>query len=151
MHIRRFLVSVLAALLFAAASPHAQSPGAVRNQRVARTSNTSSSSRPTIWRDAATARRAWSVRRSTSPDQFRAAGLAPGVNGSWFQPFQIVTGLEVREGNKLAIAGEKGPTAFELGRTYLPLSVVTDAAAAGRAEAVAAARVRRIRHLRAGG
>ena len=50
-------------------------------------------------------------------DQFRAAGVQPGVNGSWFQPFQIVTGLEVREGNKLTIAGEKGPTPFQLGRT----------------------------------
>ena len=64
-------------------------------------------------------------------DQFRAAGLQPGVGGSWFQPFQIVTGLEVREGNKLTIRGEQAPTPFELGQTYLPVSVVTDAAAAG--------------------
>jgi hypothetical protein len=63
-------------------------------------------------------------------DQLRAAGVQPAVNGSWFQPFQIVTGLEVREGNKLTIAGEKGPTSFQLGRTYLPLSVVTEASAA---------------------
>ncbi len=59
-------------------------------------------------------------------DRFRAAGLQPGVNGSWFQPFHIVTGLEVREGNKLTIAGDNGPTTFQLGRTYLPLSVVTE-------------------------
>ena len=56
-------------------------------------------------------------------------------NGSWFQPFQIVTGLEVREGNKLTISSEKGPTTFELGRTYLPLSVVTEAAASSAPEA----------------
>jgi Peptidase family M28/PDZ domain len=68
-------------------------------------------------------------------DQFRAAGLEPGVNGSWFQPFQIVTGLEVREGNRLIIAGDKGPTTFELGRTYLPLAVVTEAAASSPPEA----------------
>src|SRR5829696_6257536 len=68
-------------------------------------------------------------------DQFRAAGLQPGVGGSWFQPFQIVTGLEVRDGNKLTVAGEKGPTTFELGRTYLPLSVVTEAAASSPREA----------------
>src|SRR6476619_7416343 len=35
-------------------------------------------------------------------DAFRAAGLRPGVDGSWFQPFPIVTGLDVRPGNTLA-------------------------------------------------
>jgi hypothetical protein len=59
-------------------------------------------------------------------DQFRAAGLKPGVDGGWFQPFQIVTGLEVRDGNSLTIGGEKGSTAFELGRTYHPLSVAAE-------------------------
>ena len=63
-------------------------------------------------------------------DQFRAAGLRPGVGGSWFQPFQIVTGLEVRDGNKLTVTGEQAPTAFELGQTYLPLSVAGGGAAA---------------------
>src|SRR6188508_3098021 len=32
-------------------------------------------------------------------DEFQAAGLRPGVDGSWFQPFAIVTGLDVRPGN----------------------------------------------------
>ena len=59
--------------------------------------------------------------------QFRAAGLRPGMGVSWFQPFRIVTGLEVGEGNRLAIAGERGQTAFELGRSYVPLSVSADA------------------------
>ena len=68
-------------------------------------------------------------------DQFRADGLKPGVNGSWFQPFQIVTGLEVREGNRLAIAGEKSPIAFELGQTYFPLSVGPEPAGPAAAEA----------------
>ena len=62
-------------------------------------------------------------------DQLRTAGVRPAMNGSWFQPFQIVTGLEVREGNKLTITGKERATTFQLGRTYLPLSVVTDAAA----------------------
>jgi hypothetical protein len=65
--------------------------------------------------------------------QLRAAGVAPGVNGSWFQPFQIVTGLEVGKGNQLAIASGKGPTVFELGRTYLPMSVAAEAAAGAEA------------------
>src|SRR5215203_2737095 len=67
--------------------------------------------------------------------QFRAAGLQPGVGGSWFQPFQIVTGLEVRDGNKLTIQSEQAPTPFELGQTYLPVSVVTDTASGGPARA----------------
>ena len=66
-------------------------------------------------------------------EQFHAAGLEPGLGSSWFQPFRIVTGLEVGVGNTLAIETERGETAFELGRTYVPLSVsadVTETAAA---------------------
>ena len=82
--------------------------GCRRNQPSPGTWNTSSSSRPTIWRDAATARRASSGPRSTSPISSARPALQPGVNGSWFQPFQIVTGLEVREGNKLDDCRRKG-------------------------------------------
>jgi hypothetical protein len=59
-------------------------------------------------------------------EQFRDAGLEPGLGSSWFQPFRIVTGLEVGVGNTLAIETERGETAFELGRTYVPLSVSAD-------------------------
>jgi hypothetical protein len=69
-------------------------------------------------------------------DQLRAAGVQPADDG-WFQPFQIVTGLEVREGNTLAIGARNASTTFELGRTYVPLSVVTDAAGTGGTPAAA--------------
>jgi peptidase M28-like protein/PDZ domain-containing protein len=68
-------------------------------------------------------------------EQFRNAGLAPGLGSSWFQPFRIVTGLEVGDGNRLAIETERGETAFELGRTYVPLSVSADVAATAGAAA----------------
>lgn len=57
--------------------------------------------------------------------QFERAGLSPGgEKGSWFQPFQIVTGLDVRDGNRLTLGRAGAPAArFELGRSYLPLSV----------------------------
>jgi hypothetical protein len=60
--------------------------------------------------------------------QFERAGLSPaGENGSWFQPFQIVTGLDVRDGNRLTLGRPGAPAArFELGRSYLPLSVDAD-------------------------
>jgi hypothetical protein len=60
--------------------------------------------------------------------QLERAGLSPGgENGSWFQPFQIVTGLDVRDGNRLTLGRPGAPAArFELGRSYLPLSVDAD-------------------------
>jgi hypothetical protein len=133
MHTRRLLLSITAALLIAPA-PDAQSPrpAAVIESRYMEHVRYLASDdlggrgngTPGLERAA-----------QYIADQFRAAGLQPGVNGSWFQPFQIVTGLEVREGNKLTIAGQKGATTFELGRTYLPLSVVTDAVASPPQEA----------------
>jgi hypothetical protein len=55
--------------------------------------------------------------------QFKAAGLQPGgANGGWFQPFELVTGLEVGQGNRLAIAANGRSVSFTLGETYMPLS-----------------------------
>jgi hypothetical protein len=57
-------------------------------------------------------------------DQFRAAGLQPGVgDGSWFQPFEIVTGLDVHAGNTLVLRRGGRDSTFSLGDTYYPLSV----------------------------
>jgi hypothetical protein len=56
-------------------------------------------------------------------EQFRAAGLSPGRDGSWFQPFEIVTGLEVGEGNRLVLLEDGERHTLELGRSYYPLSV----------------------------
>lgn len=56
--------------------------------------------------------------------QFEAAGLRPGgANDSWFQPFQLVTGLTVGEGNRLVVEASGRSIALALGDTYYPLSV----------------------------
>jgi Peptidase family M28/PDZ domain/PA domain len=64
----------------------------------------------------------------------RTDGLAPAVNDTYFQPFEIVTGLEIRDGNLLSLTAGDSTATFELGRTYVPLSVSaipTTTAAAG--------------------
>jgi hypothetical protein len=55
--------------------------------------------------------------------QLESAGLRPGGDdGSWFQPFELITGLTVGEGNRLAIRAGGRPLPFTLGETYVPLS-----------------------------
>jgi hypothetical protein len=57
-------------------------------------------------------------------EQYRAAGLRPGGNdGSWYQPFEIVTGLDVGEGNRLSLSRNGDERTFQLGRSYYPISV----------------------------
>ena len=56
-------------------------------------------------------------------DRFKAAGLRPGGDkGTWFQPFELVAGLTVGEGNELSIAQGKGTIRFTLGTNYYPLA-----------------------------
>jgi hypothetical protein len=57
-------------------------------------------------------------------EQFRQARLTPGgSDNSWFQPFEIVTGIEVGPGNHLALAAGSSETEFELGASYHPVSL----------------------------
>jgi len=57
-------------------------------------------------------------------EQYRLAGLKPaGTDGSWFQPFEIVTGLEVGPGNRLTVRTGGSANTLELGRSYYPISV----------------------------
>ena len=57
-------------------------------------------------------------------ERFRTARLAPGGDSnSWFQPFEIVTGISVGEGNRLALTNGARETAFELGKSYYPISL----------------------------
>ena len=59
--------------------------------------------------------------------QFKSAGLQPGgKSGSWFQPFELVTGLEVGDGNRLAINANGRSVNFVIGDTYLPLSATAN-------------------------
>ena len=60
-------------------------------------------------------------------DQFAQAGLQPGGADGWYQPFRLVAGLTVGEGNQLTISigttSAGGTTAvFSLGTSYYPLS-----------------------------
>ncbi|HXE81070.1 MAG TPA: M28 family peptidase [Vicinamibacterales bacterium] len=60
-------------------------------------------------------------------EQYRLAGLKPGgVNGTWFQPFEIVTGLEIGPGNRLTLHRNGTAATLELGRSYYPLSVPSE-------------------------
>ena len=55
--------------------------------------------------------------------QFKAAGLTPGGSGDgWFQPFELLAGLEVGQGNTLVIKSDRGPVTLALGVSYFPLS-----------------------------
>jgi Zn-dependent M28 family amino/carboxypeptidase len=69
--------------------------------------------------------------------QFKAAGLQPGgKDGTWFQPFELVTGLSVGDGNRLSIQSNGRSVSFTLGETYYPVS-----AAANDSTRVASARL----------
>ncbi|HEY7185078.1 MAG TPA: M20/M25/M40 family metallo-hydrolase [Vicinamibacterales bacterium] len=55
--------------------------------------------------------------------QFKAAGLAPGegANG-WFQPFELIAGLNVGKGNSLTFEYQGRKVSFVLGTSYYPLA-----------------------------
>src|SRR5918995_5147730 len=60
-------------------------------------------------------------------EQFKAAGLQPGAaNGSWFQPFELVTGLTVGEANRLTLRARGVSVSFTLGENYFPLSTTAN-------------------------
>ena len=55
--------------------------------------------------------------------QFEAAGLRPGgVDGGWFQPFEMQAGLAVGTGNALAITSRGRAIRLSLGTSYYPLA-----------------------------
>jgi hypothetical protein len=56
--------------------------------------------------------------------QFQSAGLRPGIKEhDWFQPFELVAGLSVGNGNELGIlARGQQPVRLTLGTSYYPLS-----------------------------
>jgi len=56
-------------------------------------------------------------------DRFKAAGLRPGGDkGTWFQPFELVAGLTVGEGNELSLVHGSKTLRFTLGTSYYPLA-----------------------------
>jgi hypothetical protein len=59
--------------------------------------------------------------------QFKASGLQPGgKNGSWFQPFELIAGLAVGNGNRLTIESNGRKVSLTLGASYYPLSAAAN-------------------------
>jgi aminopeptidase YwaD len=57
--------------------------------------------------------------------QFKTIGLKPGGDdGTWFQPFEVIAGVNVGAGNSLVISDKGRSVTFSIGSTYYPLSAV---------------------------
>jgi hypothetical protein len=54
--------------------------------------------------------------------QFEQAGLKPGGADGWFQPFELVAGLTVGDGNQLSLSARGRTATFALGASYYPLA-----------------------------
>jgi hypothetical protein len=54
--------------------------------------------------------------------QFKEAGLQPGWNGGWMQPFDVEVGLTIGRGNTLTIESRGVNVPLTLGVSYYPLS-----------------------------
>jgi hypothetical protein len=55
--------------------------------------------------------------------EFARAGLTPaGSDGSFFQPFDVTTGLKIEPGNALRLDGPRGASTLDLGADYCPAS-----------------------------
>jgi hypothetical protein len=55
-------------------------------------------------------------------EQFTSAGLQPGLNGGWFQPFDLNAGLTVGPDNTLSIQYRGRTVALTIGISYYPLA-----------------------------
>ena len=55
-------------------------------------------------------------------EQFKATGLQPGVNGSWFQPFVLDAGLSIGPTNTLSFQSRGRTVTLSLGTSYYPLA-----------------------------
>jgi hypothetical protein len=56
-------------------------------------------------------------------EQFQSAGLQPGVNGGWFQPFELNAGLTIGPTNTLSFQSRGRTVTLTLGTSYYPLAV----------------------------
>lgn len=55
-------------------------------------------------------------------EQFKAVGLQPGVNGGWFQPFELNAGLTIGKDNSLSIQSRGKTVTLTIGSSYYPLA-----------------------------
>ena len=69
--------------------------------------------------------------------QFNDIGLTPGgEGGTWFEPFELVAGLTVGEGNSLVVSDKTQSVRFTLGTSYYPLSTVPNESATTPSERI---------------
>jgi Peptidase family M28/PDZ domain len=65
--------------------------------------------------------------------QFRAAGLEPaGDAGTFFQRFEMITGLSIQPGNAVTLTSGRSTIDFEIGRDYQLVSTSNDPASPGQ-------------------
>lgn len=63
-------------------------------------------------------------------ESFRASGLEPaGDNGTFFQTFQMITGLSLEPGNLVTLKRGRSSVTFEIGRDYQLISTSRDQSA----------------------
>ena len=56
--------------------------------------------------------------------EFKAAGLQPGWQGQWIQPFDVNIGLSIGSGNTLSIHSGNVDVALAIGTSYYPLAAM---------------------------
>lgn len=64
--------------------------------------------------------------------QFRSYGLKPaGLNGGYYQPFDVTTGIRLADGNSLRIEGSGGSTSPAVEKEWLPVSFSANGSVTG--------------------
>ncbi|MFZ4621098.1 MAG: M28 family peptidase, partial [Bacteroidota bacterium] len=68
-------------------------------------------------------------------EQFKSIGLLPaGDNGTYFQQFEVVKGLEVGTANMLSVSlGKKKPTSYAVNKDFIPVGFSANGSALGKA------------------
>ncbi len=63
--------------------------------------------------------------------RYRALGLQPAGSKTYFQPFTVITGARLKEGNRLEIEDGKSKRALKLNQDFVPFSFSASAEIAG--------------------
>jgi hypothetical protein len=63
--------------------------------------------------------------------RYRTLGLQPAGSKSYFQPFTVITGAKLKEGNRLEIEDGKSKRALKLNQDFVPFSFSASAEVAG--------------------
>jgi aminopeptidase YwaD len=65
--------------------------------------------------------------------RYRALGIQPAGTNSYFQPFTVITGAKLLEGNRLSVDDGKAKRELKLNQDYVPFSFSASAEATGPA------------------